>query len=163
MSKYEPTNLEIHATEIYQNAKATAELIPIPEYSIEVQGYEQILSDYREVCGDLNSSGFDRFITNPADKDQGFSDNLIVFANIESNLNKARTLHAKIVECIKAGLADQKQAEWEAIWDARRQQNQITLNAYLVAKERLTQQNKNKAKAERAKEREMTKEILKAN
>ena len=149
MSKYEPTNLEIHATETYKQAKETAELIPIPHYSIEVQGYEQILSDYREVCADLNSSGFGRFSTNPADKDQGFSDNLIVFTNIESNLNKARTLHAKIVECIKAGIADQKQAEWEAIWNARRQQDTITLNAFLVAKDRLTQENKNKAKAER--------------
>lgn len=162
MTKYEPTNAEIYATETYQNAKAIAELIPIPEYSEDVKDYERKLDEYREICGDLNSSGFGRFTTNPSIPE--FNDNLIVFTTIEDNLNKARALHENITTLItKYKLEEKRQAERKAIWDTRRQQDQITLNAYLVAKERLTQENKNKAKAERAKEREMTKEILKAN
>lgn len=148
MSKYEPTNLEIHATEIYKNAKATAELIPIPEYSQDVKDYEKKLDEYREICGDLNSSGFGRFATKPTNPE--FNDNLIAFSQIEENLKKARALHDNINTLItKYNMEERRQAEWQAVWDTRRLQDQITLNAFLVAKERLTQENKNKAKAER--------------
>ena len=149
MSKYEPTNVEIHATEIYQQAKATAELIPIPEYSEDVKDYERKLNEYRELCGNLNSSGFGRFETTQPNKPE-FKNNLEVFSRIEEDLKQARALHENITTLVtKHKMEETRRAEWQAIWEIRSQKDRITLNAYKVAKEDLTKQNKDKAKAER--------------
>ena len=150
MTKYEPTNQEIHATDAYQQAKAISELIPIPEYSQDVRDYEKKLDEYREVCGNLNSTWFGRFETNPSKPE--FSENIQVFARIEEDLKQARALHANIEILVsKHKMEEKRQAEWQAIWDARRQQDIVRVNAFIVVKERLTQENKIKAKAERQK------------
>lgn len=141
--KYQPTNTEIHQTEIYKRAKETADLIQTPEHSPKVKMWLELVDAYREACRDLNSTYSNRFettkITSP-----DFQENLITFQTIQGDLDRALALHASLSQ--KMDLAKQYEEEWQRAWDINMARQDITANAYQVARAWLIEQHKAETK-----------------
>lgn len=161
------TDEQIKETETYKQAVKIAELVVIPELSEEAETYFLLLNDYREITGNLNSSGFGRFTQVSTyeykpNLDE-FDGNLKALEDIETNLILARNHHALIVQAVMEGLHEKALNEEQARWTTNQAKLDIVRNAYKVARTNLEEQAKDQVKREKARERAITKNILKAN
>lgn len=152
--KTEITNEQVHQTETYQQALKVAELVVIPELSDDASNYFELLNNYRETTSELNSSGFGRFVGvslyNYEPDLTEFANNLTRMEEIESNLKQAREQHALIVECVEQGLHKQALEEELERQQLRQAKQEITRNAYKVARAYLEDRAKEQEKRDRA-------------
>lgn len=165
--KTEITNEQVHETYTYKQAVKVAELVAIPELSKSSQTYLATLDEYRETLSELNKSAFGRWTHINAYSEETdlneFHKNVLEFQEIRKTLDKAEQLHSKIAQAVENGTHARYIEE-----DTERQQaimgkNDIVANARRVARTYLEEQAREQAKREKAKERAITKNILKAN
>lgn len=160
------THEQIKETETYKQAARVAELVVIPDLSDDALNYFELLNDYRETTRELNSSGFGRFETVSQyhyDPDlTEFAKNVEVFAQMESNITRAKELHALIIQSVAKGLHKQALEEMEERYRIQTGKREIYRNAYQVAQTYLEEQAKEQAKREKARAKEQRETILKA-